>query len=116
MAGDPALLRVFVDGGPAGAATGAPMPPARAVFHDGENEVYVADIPLTAGPVPARPSEGDLRASANAMIPGEVVRPGLDMVVHVDPERLLGGLRSWPGGFRHLDACGSTCGPSPNSR
>ena len=90
LAGEPALLRVFVDGGPTGAATGVPMPPVRAVFHDGENEVHVAEIPLAAGPVPAQASEGDLRSSANATIPGNIVRPGLEMVVQVDPEGLLG--------------------------
>lgn len=90
VAGEPALLRVFVDGGPTGVATGAPMPPARAVFHDGENEVYVADIPLAPGPIPARAAEGDLRSSANVTIPGEIVRPGLEMVVRVDPDGLLG--------------------------
>ena len=103
VAGDPALLRVFVDGGPAGAATGAPMPPVRAVFHDGESEVHVADIPLAAGPIPARATEGDLRSSANMTIPGDVVRPGIEMVVHVDPEGLLGGL---PGVSRRIPALG----------
>lgn len=90
VAGEPALLRVFVDGGPAGLATGAPMPPVRAVFRSGKNQVHVADIPLAPGPVPARAAEGDLRSSANATIPGGIVRPGLDLVVHVDPEGLLG--------------------------
>ena len=90
VAGEPALLRVFVDGGPTGAATGAPMPPAQAVFHDGDNEVYVADIPLAPGPIPARAAEGDLRSSANVTIPGNIVRPGLEMVVRVDPDGLLG--------------------------
>ena len=90
VAGEPALLRVFVDGGPAGAATGAPMPPAQAVFHDGENELYVADVPLAPGPIPARATEGDLRSSANVTLPGEIVRPGLEMVVRVDPDGLLG--------------------------
>ena len=90
VAGEPALLRVFVDGGPTGTATGAPMPPVRATFHDGESELYVADIPLASGPVPAQAAEGDLRSSANAMIPSGVVRPGLEVVVRVDPEVLLG--------------------------
>ena len=90
VAGEPALLRVFVDGGPTGAATGVPMPPVRAVFYDGEIEVHVAEVPLAAGPVPAQASEGDLRSSANATIPGDIVRPGLEMVVQIDPEGLLG--------------------------
>ena len=90
VAGEPALLRVFVDGGPTGSATGAPMPPVRAVFHEGVEELHVADIPLAAGPVPAQAFEGDLRSSANATIPGDIVRPGLELVVHVDPVGVLG--------------------------
>ena len=90
VAGEPALLRVFVDGGPTGSATGAPMPPVRAVFHDDAEELHVADIPLAAGPVPAQAFEGDLRSSANATIPGDIVRPGLELVVHVDPVGVLG--------------------------
>ena len=90
VAGEPALLRVFVDGGPTGSATGVPMPPVRAVFHDGAEELHVVDIPLAAGPVPAQAFEGDLRSSANTTIPGDIVRPGLEMVVHVDPTGVLG--------------------------
>lgn len=100
VAGDPALLRVFI--GAAGAA-GSPMPPVRAVLLDGEDVVHTADIPLAPGPIPARPAEGDLRSSANATIPGHVVRPGLDLVVHVDPEGLLGEL---PGVAQRIPALG----------
>ena len=101
VAGDPALLRVFI--GARSAAAGSPMPPVRAVLLDGEDVVHTADIPLAPGPIPARPAEGDLRSSANATIPGHVVRPGLDLVVHVDPEGLLGGL---PGVARRIPALG----------
>ena len=40
--------------------------------------------------MPARVEEGRLDASANAAIPAEVVHPGLELVVEVDPEDTLG--------------------------
>ena len=47
---------------------------------------------ISASPASAIPpdvDEGDLSKSANAEIPGEIVRPGLEMVVEVDPDGTL---------------------------
>ena len=86
VAGVPALLRVFVTAADAG---GAGMPGVRARFYRGGVETHVAEIPPTGTPIPAEVDEGDLAASANAEISGEVIQPGLEMVIEVDPRGTL---------------------------
>lgn len=86
VGGKPALLRVFV---PAARATSLPIPPVRATFHLNDSEVYVAEIPVQSAALPTQVDEGDLTASANAEIPGEIIRPGLEMVVEIDPGGML---------------------------
>ena len=88
VAGRPALLRVFLtalDGEAAGF-----FPPVRARFYLEDAEIHTVDIPGSAVTVPSRIEEGRLDASANVAIPAEVVRPGLELVVEVDPEDTLG--------------------------
>ena len=82
VAGEEALLRVFITADPDG---GADMPPIRATFYDGGQVVHSVDIPPLDIAVPERIEEGNLTHSANAEIPGSVVTPGLGMVVEVDP-------------------------------
>ena len=87
VAGERALLRNFVT---ANQATTEGMPPVRARFFLNGTERHVANI--TASPYNAIPTdvdEGDLSKSANAEIPGAIVRPGLEMVVEVDPDGTL---------------------------
>ena len=86
VAGDSALLRVFVA---EPRAAGAPMPLVRATFFIDGLERHVADIPGQATPIPAEIDEGNLSKSANADIPGEIVQPGLEMVIEVDPAGTL---------------------------
>ena len=86
IAGRDALLRVFVT---AVRPTGAGIPPVRARFYRDGAETYAVDIPAKSTPIPTAVDEGDLEASANAEIPGEVVQPGLEMVIDVDPETTL---------------------------
>ena len=88
VADRPALLRVFLtatDGEAAGS-----FPPVRARFYLEDAEIHTVDIPASAGAVPSRVEEGRLDASANVAIPAEVVQPGLELVVEVDPENTLG--------------------------
>ena len=86
VAGEDALLRVFVTAVSAGEAR---IPPMRATFfHDGR-ETYVAEVSGQATAIPAEIDEGNLDASGNAVIPGSVIVPGLEMVVEVDPGRTL---------------------------
>ena len=87
VANRPSLLRVFLTA-PDGESVD--FPPVRASFHlDGE-EVHTADIPAPGGTVPAEVGEGSPEASANAVVPADVVQPGLELVVEVDPDRTLG--------------------------
>ena len=82
VAGEDALLRVFVT---ADNAAGASIPPMRATFFEDGREIHVADIPGRPALIPAEIDEGNLEASANITIPGSVLVPGLEMVVDVDP-------------------------------
>lgn len=58
----------------------------RATFHLNDPEAHVAEIPARGAAIPTEVDEGGLTASANEEIPGEIVRPGLEMVIEVDPE------------------------------
>ena len=82
MAGEDALLRVFVT---AATETTEGMPDVRVRFYLNGAERHVADISASSTPIPTEIDEGDLAKSANAVIPGSVVRPGLEVVIEIDP-------------------------------
>ena len=82
VAGEPALLRVFVTA-TEGAAVG--MPPVRATFHRDGAVTYQVEIPGASDPIPAAIDEGSLSNSANAEIPGWVIQPDLEVVIEPDP-------------------------------
>ena len=86
IAGDSALLRVFLT---AADPRGAAIPAVRARFFVGAAETYVTDIPSPTTLIPTDVDEGDLASSANAVIPGDVIQPGLEMVVDIDPDGVL---------------------------
>ena len=86
VAREDALLRAFVTAANPGGHT-MPRVVAR-LYRDGD-EVYEADIPAGSNPLPDSIDESSLKASANAVIPGRVVRPGLELVVEVDPDGTL---------------------------
>ena len=86
VAGEQALLRVFVT---AGQPTTASVPAVRARFFLNGTETHVAEIPATMTTIPAEVIEYDLSRSVNAEIPGEIVQPGLEMVVEIDPDGTL---------------------------
>ena len=79
----PALLRVFVS---SPRASGELMPTVRATFFHGDAEVHTVRIEGGYAPIPTEVDEGSLARSANADIPGDVLQPGLEMVIEVDPE------------------------------
>lgn len=53
------------------------------------NEVHRVAMTRDANQIPAEADEGDLKLSYNALIPAEVLLPGVHMSVEVDPEGLL---------------------------
>ena len=87
VAGEEALLRVFVTAPTAG---GARIPPVRARFYVDGQERHVVDISGSPALVPAGGRERSLVTSANAPVPADVVQPGLEWVVEIDPGQTLG--------------------------
>ena len=86
IAGDPALLRVFVASAGAGGAT---LPAVRARFYHGGEEVHRVDIPAGTAEIPVAVDESSLDLSLNEEVPGRVIQPGLEMVIEIDPEGAL---------------------------
>ncbi|MDE3256621.1 MAG: hypothetical protein OYM47_02160 [Gemmatimonadota bacterium] len=82
LAGEPALLRVFVTTPGGDTAT---MPAVRATFYTDGGELHSVDIPASTHTIPTEVTEGDLEVSANAEIPSWLIAPGLEMVIEVDP-------------------------------
>ena len=86
VAEERALLRVFPT---ARKATSVGIPLVRARFYLNGRETHVEDIPGKSTPIPTAVDESSLSKSANAEIPAEVIEPGLEMVIEVDPEGTL---------------------------
>ncbi len=83
VAGEEALLRVFVT---ARRVNQESSPPVRAIFSVDGREVYRTEIAGRSGTIPTRVDESSLENSANALIPGSVMQPGLEMVIEVQPD------------------------------
>ena len=86
VAGREALLRVFVA---SEQETGAMLPPVRATFFVDGAEVHVEDIAAGSSPIPGEVQEGELDLSPHAVISADVIQPGLEMVVEIDPDGTL---------------------------
>ena len=101
VADERALLRVFVT---ASGATDARIPPVRARFYHGGSEVHVVDIPGGSVRIPVEIEESELSKSATAEIPANLIQPGLEMVIEIDPggtlDPALGVQRRIPGAGR----------------
>ena len=84
--GDEALLRVFIarDGN-----EDISIPPVRATFYHNGSVAHEVDIPARSSGIPETIQEGELELSSNALIPGSVIEPGLEMVVEIDPDGTL---------------------------
>ena len=85
LAGEPALLRVFVTA-PGGTAT---MPEVKATFYINGSERHTVHVTGGGQSIPTDIAEGNLASSANAEIPGQIIAPGLEMVIEVDPDGQL---------------------------
>lgn len=86
VAGEAALLRVFPT---AGHPTTTGIPPVRARFYLNGTESHLMEIPAKSTPIPTEVLERDLSVSANAEVPAEVVQPGLEVVVEIEPDGTL---------------------------
>ncbi len=86
VAGEPALLRVFVT---ASQETTETIPSVRASLFRNGVQIHTVDIPRGSRPIPVELNEGDLGLSANVRIPKNVVQEGLEMVVEVDPDGVV---------------------------
>ncbi len=86
VAGEDALLRVFVL---ADEEVVADMPPVRATFYNDGAEVRSVEIRAQVSRIPSLLDEGSLASSANALVPGSIIAPGLELVVDIDPEETL---------------------------
>ena len=67
----------------------AAVPPVRATFFRNGAQVHTANIGGQTTNIPRQINEASLLNSANAVVPGSVVTPGLEMVVEIDPDRTL---------------------------
>ena len=88
VAGREALLRVFPT---ASRPTEEGIPTVRATLYVDGAETHVVEIPGSNVPIPTevQDAESALERSANAVIPESVIRPGLEMVIEIDPDSTL---------------------------
>ena len=86
VAGRSALLRVFVIGDQETTET---IPPVRATFFVNGTEVHAVDIPAGTSAIPRLKYLSDLERTSNAEIPADVIQPGLEMVVEIDPNETV---------------------------
>ena len=86
VAGEEALLRVFVTAADPGGAT---LPYVRARFYQDDRVVHTAEVAAGSHHILKEVYEGALEASVNTDVPGEVMQPGLEMIIEVDPEGRL---------------------------
>ena len=86
VAGDDALARVFPT---AATQTDAGIPPVRVRFYIDGRETHIENIAGKPGSIPTEVDEGSLETSANAVIPGSLIQPGLEMVAEIDPDGTL---------------------------
>ncbi|MYB06842.1 MAG: hypothetical protein F4Y24_10855 [Gemmatimonadetes bacterium] len=86
VAGERALLRVFPI---ARQTTSEGIPPVRVRFYLNDRETHAVSIPAKPSPIPTEVNEASLSTSGNVEIPGNVVQPGLEMVVEIDPDGTL---------------------------
>ncbi|HIB09552.1 MAG TPA: hypothetical protein EYO20_06895 [Gemmatimonadetes bacterium] len=85
IAGKDALLRVFM--------TGDQMsffePTVRASFYSGDEVVYSVRMLSPLYFLPVSPDQSQLNRSYNTRVPGTVLQPGVELVIELDPERVI---------------------------
>ncbi len=99
IGGRPALLRVFVTGD----KTSFYRPRPRATFYEDRAPIHSMRLDPAADRIPVELDEGKLDRSFNGVVPGEVLRPGVELVVELDPDGLVPAV---PGSARRVPAEG----------
>ena len=96
IAGREALVRVFVRA----SQPNAVAPDARVRLYEGSQQTATFTIPAPRAAVPVATSEEDLNSSWNVPVPGNLMRPGLRILVDVDPANAVAESaendNSWP--------------------
>lgn len=82
VAGRDAYVRVFAVASEVNTAA----PPVRVRLFHGGSEAATYDLPARSASVPTAVDQASAGTSWNMRIPGELVQPGLRMIVEVDPE------------------------------
>ena len=86
IAGRPGLLRVFV----VGDQVNWLEPPSVAVtLSHGNDVVFEQLLPPETGNIPTEVNESNLIGSYDAVIPGSAIRPGVRLVVELDPDGIV---------------------------
>jgi len=85
IAGRDALVRVFVRA----SEPNATLPQARVRLYDGVQQVASLTTSGPASGVPTVVNEGDLASSWNVPVPGLLLKPGLRILVDLDPSNLV---------------------------
>ena len=101
LPGRPALLRVFMIGD----QTSYYGPGARVTLFEDGTEVFNQLMAPAGERTPNQVIESEMGGSLNAIIPGPLIRPGVSMVVELDPE---GVVPLGPGSQMRYPAEGST--------
>ena len=83
VAGRDALLRVFPV---ALHSTEEPIPPVRATFFEDGSPIHTLEIQAGSSALPIEFADGPLAESANGLVPGSALQPGVEMVIEVDPD------------------------------
>lgn len=83
--GWPALIRVFV----VGDQTSYYRPSVRVTLYHGDEEVFQEVFPALSDSTSKRIVESNLDDSYNGFVPGHLIRPGVGMVVELDPEGVV---------------------------
>ncbi len=83
VAGRRALARIFLTG----SETSFYRPGARLTLYRQGEKVFEESAPPFSETTPVEVAESRLDQSVNIVIPGEVIQPGLGMVVELDPEK-----------------------------
>ena len=85
VAGRRALLRVFMTGH----ETSFYKPNVRATFYQGDGEEHAVEMQPQGVLIPMEVEEHRLDRSFNAIVPGSVLQPGVEMVVELDPDGVV---------------------------